>query len=302
MHHLLYGSTNRSEQVEVTRMQINPIICQTEQFGVFKSTGMMLSRQVLTLCVKSWSGRNHTHHWLIFFVHFSLPFRRSNLTLVLAARRDYFFSLGASTAQIPVSVNKNKPTPEKSRRRGLKNVQKELTAEFHAAAPLFDWGVIAAVSEYSSNPLVVPHNDAGYEETRQHHVAVAVNVIPVCGAWTSKVDLKPQVVTQEHHHKYNLTSNSLSDIVWIRQGSPYTNMVYPDHVAALTRAIWCLLRTVQLYSLELLLPQLSASTVAVFQEISLQHISNDVTIMALGENNKSKLVSSLHSHFDYSVL
>lgn len=64
------------------------------------------------------------------------------------------------------------------------------------APPLFERRVVAAVPEDPSGSLVIPHHDAGDDETRQHQVAVAVDVIPLWGAWASEVHLEPEVVTQ----------------------------------------------------------------------------------------------------------
>lgn len=77
----------------------------------------------------------------------------------------------------------------------MENAHQQLKVEFSGGPLPFERHVVAVVSEESPNAFVVPQDDAGEDDTGQHHVAVAMEIIPIRAARTNKVNLEPQVVT-----------------------------------------------------------------------------------------------------------
>lgn len=92
--------------------------------------------------------------------------------------------------------------------------------------------MIAAVSEDSSNPRVVPQDDAGQDDARKHYVAVAVEQIPFLGARTQKVDLEPEVVAQQQQSKDNLAADALREMLRAGEVSINVKVAGEWHVAA----------------------------------------------------------------------
>lgn len=97
--------------------------------------------------------------------------------------------------------------------------------------------MVAGEPEDSSNPHVIPENQADYDETWQHHIAVAVNDVPARGAGTFKVNLKPKVVTQNQHRNYDLMARTLCEIFCTGQVSENINTTVEGHISVLTEGV-----------------------------------------------------------------